>query len=112
VSLRVGIVAGRSTRSLDGSQMNSVEAHRILHERLGKLRAMPYEELAAKVDAVFAEEISRDSERSWQLEFEVNWDDEPSGNVRVTGMIDDGGLRAFVPFDRKLHQSAERGIRR
>ena len=78
--------------------MNSVEARRILHERLGKLRAMPYQELAAKVDAMFTEEIARDSERSWQLEFEVNWADEPSGNIRVTGIIDDGGLRAFVPL--------------
>jgi hypothetical protein len=78
--------------------MNSVEARRILTERLGKLRAMPYQELAAKIDAMFTEEIARDSERSWQLEFEVNWADEPSGNIRVTGIIDDGGLRAFVPL--------------
>jgi len=85
--------------------MNSAEAQRVLHERLGKLRAMPYQELAAKIDAIFTEEIARDSERSWQLEFEVNWDDEPSGNIRVTGIIDDGGLRAFVPLTESFVKS-------
>jgi hypothetical protein len=47
---------------------------------------------------VFSEEIARDSERSWQLEFEVNWDEEPAGNIRVTGLIDDSGLNSFVPL--------------
>ena len=78
--------------------MNTVEARRILKERLGRIRAMSYQNLAAKVDAVLTEEISRDSERSWQLEFGVHWDAEPFGNIRVVGMIDDGGLRAFVPL--------------
>jgi hypothetical protein len=78
--------------------MNIREARRILNERLAKLRALPYRELAARVDSVFTEEIPRDSERSWQLELEVVWDDEPSGNVRVIASIDDGGLREFVPI--------------
>ena len=50
------------------------------------------------MESVLTEEVPRDSERSWQLEFEVLWDDEPSGNVRVLGSIDDGGLRTFVPL--------------
>ena len=78
--------------------MNSAEAQRVLKERLAKLRALSYRDLVARVDSVLTEEIARDSERSWQLEFEVLWDGEPSGNVRVMGSIDDGGLRAFVPL--------------
>ena len=85
--------------------MNTVEARRILRERMEKLRAMPYQELVARIDDVLTEEISRDSERSWQLEFEVHWDAEPSGNIRVTGMIDDGGLRAFVPLTESFIKS-------
>lgn len=78
--------------------MNAPEARRVLKERLAKLRALSYRELAGRVDSVLTEEVARDGERTWQLEFEVNWDDEPSGNVRVSGLIDDGGLRAFVPL--------------
>ena len=78
--------------------MNATEARRVLSERLQKLRALPYRDLAKRVDSVLTEEVARDGERSWQLEFEVLWDDEPSGNVRVVGSIDDGGLRDFVPL--------------
>jgi hypothetical protein len=78
--------------------MNIGEARRVLNDRLAKLRALSYRDLAAKVDSVFTEEIVRDSERSWQLEIQVIWDDEPSGNIRLIASIDDGGLRAFVPL--------------
>ena len=78
--------------------MNIGEAQRVLGEQLAKLRTLPYRDLVARVDSVFTEEIVRDSERSWQLEIEVVWDDEPDGNVRVIASIDDGGLRAFVPL--------------
>jgi hypothetical protein len=78
--------------------MNTGEARKVLSDRMGKLRALSYRELVTRVDSVLNEEIARDSERSWQLEFEVVWDDEPSGNVRVMGTIDDGGLRDFVPL--------------
>jgi hypothetical protein len=78
--------------------MNIGEARRVLSEQLTKLKAVPYRDLVERVDSVFTEEIARDSERSWQLEFEVVWDDEADGNVRVIASIDDGGLRAFVPL--------------
>ena len=54
--------------------------------------------MASRVDSVTTDEVARDSARSWQLEIEVLWDDEPNGNVRVTVSVDDGGLRAFVPM--------------
>lgn len=78
--------------------MDTVAAQRVLDKWLAKLRAVPYRELAARVDSVTNDEIARDSERSWQLETQVLWDDEPNGNIRVVASIDDGGLRAFVPM--------------
>lgn len=78
--------------------MNAIEAQKVLAERLAKLRALAYRDLVKRVDSFLTEEIARDSERSWQLEFQVLWDDEPEGNIRVVGTIDDGGLRSFVPL--------------
>jgi len=78
--------------------MDTVAAQKLLEEWLTKLRAMPYRELAAGVGSVTTDEVVRDSQRSWQLEIQVFWDDEPNGNVRVMASVDDGGLRAFVPL--------------
>lgn len=78
--------------------MDTVEARRVLDQWLARLRAVPYQELAARVGSVSNDEIARDSERSWQVEVEVLWDDKPDGDVRVMVAIDDGGLRAFVPL--------------
>jgi len=73
-------------------------AQQVLDEWVAKLRAAPYRELAARVDSVTTDEVVRDRERSWQLEIQFFWDDEPDGNVRVVVSIDDGGLQAFVPL--------------
>ena len=78
--------------------MDTGAARKVLNKWLAKLRAVPYRELAARVDTVSTDEVARDSERSWQLEVQVLWDDEPEGNIRVIVSIDDGGLRAFVPM--------------
>ena len=78
--------------------MDTGAARKVLNKWLAKLRAVPYRELAARVDTVSTDEVARDSERSWQLEVQVLWDEEPDGNIRVIVSIDDGGLRAFVPM--------------
>ena len=78
--------------------MDKVAAQKVLKEWVTKLRAVSYKELASRVDSVTTDEVVRDSERSWQIEVEVQWDDEPDGNVRVTVAVDDGGLRDFVPL--------------
>jgi hypothetical protein len=70
----------------------------VLDQWLAKLRAVPYQELAARAGTVSNDEIARDRERSWQVEVEVAWDDKPDGNIRVMVSIDDGGLRDFVPL--------------
>lgn len=85
--------------------MDTVAAQRVLNEWLAKLRAVPYRELASRVDSVTTDEVARDAQRSWQLEIQVLWDDEPNGNVRVMVSIDDGGLRAFVPMTESFIKS-------
>ncbi len=85
--------------------MDTVAAQKVLRQWVTKLRAVPYRELAARVDSVTTDEVVRDSERSWQLEIQVLWDDEPEGNVRVMVSIDDGGLRAFVPMTESFIKS-------
>lgn len=78
--------------------MDTVAAKKVLNKWLAKLRAVPYRELVARVDTVTNDEVPRDSERSWQVEIQVSWDDEPDGNIRVVASIDDGGLRSFIPI--------------
>ena len=87
--------------------MDTVAAQRVLDEWLAKLRAVSYRELASRIDSVTTDEVTRDSERSWQLEIQVLWDDEPNGNVRVMVSIDDGGLRAFVPMTESFIKSPQ-----
>jgi len=78
--------------------MDTVAAQKVLDKWVAKLRTEPYRELASRVGRATTDEIPRDGERSWQVEVQVFWDDEPHGNVRVMVSIDDGGLRAFVPL--------------
>ena len=80
------------------NQMDTVAAQKVLDKWVAKLRTEPYRELASRVGSVTTDDVARDGERSWQVEVEVFWDDEPDGDVRVMVSIDDGGLRAFVPM--------------
>ena len=34
----------------------------------------------------------------YQIEIAAAWDDDRGGNLRVLGMVDDGGLRALAPL--------------
>jgi hypothetical protein len=90
--------------------MDTAAARKVLDAWLAKLRAVPYRELASRVDSVTTDEVARDSERSWQVEVQVAWDDEPDGNVRVTVSIDDGGLQAFVPMTEDFIKSPTGGF--
>lgn len=63
-----------------------------------RYRECPYDQLAARVGSCDVEEVSGPSGVAYQLEFQIVWDGNPGGDVRVIGGIDDGGLRAFVPL--------------
>jgi len=77
--------------------MDSFEARRVLHQQLATYRDLPYSELASRIEKVETLNIARAAERPWQLEFQFHWDSEPGRDVRVTGSIDDGGIRAYFP---------------
>jgi len=43
-------------------------------------------------------EVTGTSGTHYQIEVEIFWDNKPNGNARVLGLIDDGGIRAFLPL--------------
>ena len=83
--------------------MNKAEAGRLLEEALDRFRQESYEALVRRIDAAPAtEEREGASGTLYQLEFLFVWDDQPFGNVRALGSIDDGAWRAFVPMTRSF----------
>lgn len=75
------------------------EAREILHTELAKLREVSYSRLVSMVDAPKrTTEIVGPSGTRYYVDTVVCWDGEAGGDVRVIGMIDDGGWRAFVPM--------------
>jgi hypothetical protein len=79
--------------------MNKKEARSILSEHLTGLRSRSYAELASWVSQRRNDtlEVVASSGTRYQIELQFFWDDKPSGDVRVVGSIDDGGIRAFLP---------------
>ncbi len=79
--------------------MNKSEAREIVIKELEKYRNKSYQELIEmiKQDHI-AYEHTTENNVFYQIEIEAFWDDKPNGNIRVSGSIDDGGLRAFVPL--------------
>lgn len=78
--------------------MDKSEAKAILSRELAGYRQLPYQELIARLEIEDLREVRGASGTTYQLEFQLLWDDEKSGHLRVMAMIDDGGLRAFVPL--------------
>ena len=80
--------------------MDEREARNLLSEKLAEYRALSYATLASRIAArdVDCTQVVGPSGVEYQIEVQFCWDDRPSGNIRVIGAIDDGGLRAFVPL--------------
>jgi hypothetical protein len=78
--------------------MDKEEAKRILAQELAKYRRRSYADLQRLLKEVDAYEIAGLSGTNYQIEIQAVWDDQPNGNLRVIGGIDDGGWRAFVPI--------------
>jgi hypothetical protein len=74
------------------------EAHALLRAELAVWRRKPYGELIALVGHARHTERRGESGAEYQLEMDVLWDDEPGGDIRVMGSIDDGGWRALAPL--------------
>ena len=73
------------------------EAKIILVGRLKRYREHSYEKLVQLIGSHETKEARAPSGKRYQLEFQVFWDSRPGGDVRVTGSIDDGGIRAIFP---------------
>jgi hypothetical protein len=78
--------------------MNRHEALSVLRAELAKYRARSYDQLARLVGEINATEVVAPSGLTYQVEIGVSWDAHKDGDIRVDGMVDDGGWRAFVPL--------------
>ena len=74
------------------------EAVALLEAELHLFREKSWSDLRSQIDAEpFTKEIDLASNKWYQIEINVLWDDKPDGNIRVVGSIDDGGFRSFLP---------------
>jgi len=79
--------------------MNSDEATSIVRQELLKYRGRPYAELSGLLGTRIPTLVVKGtSGAEYQLVVQVHWEGKPSGDIRVVGLIDDGGWRAFVPL--------------
>ena len=77
---------------------NRHEALSVLRAELAKYRARSYDDLARLVSEINSYDVVAPSGLTYQVEIVVNWDGHKDGDIRVDGMVDDGGWRAFVPL--------------
>ncbi len=79
--------------------MSDEEAKGVLRAEVVKLRPSGYdglvERLAGRQEAF---EVVGLSGTTYHVEIQGSWDDDEHRNLRVVASIDDGGLRAFLPF--------------
>jgi hypothetical protein len=79
--------------------IDKAEALEVLRREMTGWRGRSYRELASLVGAEkHSFETSGPSNTVYYVTVEALWDNEPKGNVRVLGCVDDGGWRAFVPL--------------
>jgi hypothetical protein len=78
--------------------MVKTEAKRILTEQLELYRKRSHSELTQFINQPETFTVMGDSGTKYQLEFEAVWDHEPGKDLRVIGLIDDGGWRALSPL--------------
>ena len=79
--------------------MSDEEAKGVLRAEFLKLRVVAYGDL---VERLAGRQESSDvvgfSGTAYHVELEGFWDDDEHTELRVVASIDDGGLRAFLPF--------------
>jgi len=79
--------------------MDKSEAAKILQDHISKYRAKPYAELKNLIRDVQVHGVVGQSGAEYTLEFDVMWDSDPDGDIRVIGGIDDGTFpSAFSPL--------------
>ena len=79
--------------------MSNEEAKGVLRAEFRELRAKGYDHLVAELAGTqVSSEVVGPSGAAYHLELQGFWDDDEHGDLRVVASIDDGGLRAFLPF--------------
>jgi hypothetical protein len=61
-------------------------------------RQRTYSELVAAVGQTIHIDAEAPSGVKYQIDIQPIWDDKSKGHIRVLGLVDDGGIRAFVPL--------------
>jgi hypothetical protein len=75
------------------------EAKGVLRAEVIKLRPSGYEGLVKRLgDRKEVIEVVGLSGTAYHVELEGFWDDDEHRSLRVVASIDDGGMRAFLPF--------------
>jgi hypothetical protein len=75
------------------------EAKAVLTAEFLNLRALNYQDLVERLAGrQERSEVLGLSGKSYHVELEGFWDDDAHDDLRVVASIDDGGLRAFLPF--------------
>lgn len=82
--------------------MDRAEAKSILAKELTEFVARPYNELVKLIKCAEVKNVVGESGANYQIEFDVFWDSNPDGDLRVIASIDNGGWRAFVPLTDSL----------
>ena len=78
--------------------MNNADARRLLSKQLAVFRSESYERLVTRIGENKTTEVTAPCGRTYQVEIQFFWDDGATGDIRVVGAIDDGGIRSFVPL--------------
>jgi hypothetical protein len=78
--------------------MDKQEATLLLRDHLDGYRRRSYGDLVTLLGKPQVAELHGASGKTYQVEVEVYWDQQPGGAIRVLGAIDDGGWRAFKPL--------------
>jgi hypothetical protein len=88
--------------------MDKTEAIQILERELAIFRDKSYVDLVGRIpERTLEYERSAATGAKYQVQVQFFWDNQPGGNVRVMGSIDDGGWRAFLPLSRSFIKSAD-----
>ena len=78
--------------------LNRIEAKWQLLRGLALYRDLSYDELCSLIGEPKVAEQRGATGTLYQLEFDIIWDSQPGGDIRVLASIDDGGWSAWVPM--------------
>ena len=78
--------------------MNHAHAREAAAHVAARYAGLSYLQLAMLIDGKPETSEVELSGRTYQVEFDASWDDRPGGVLRVCFLVDDGGIRAFLPL--------------